>query len=168
MPETKNLRNQSAAEKIREIAGDTRTCMFCCNLGTQPFDATPLAVQGVDEDGTIWFFSTKNSDRNRYLEADGASQLLFVNDGDSEYLSVSGNAVVMYDRQKVEELWSPMAKIWFQGGPTDPNLSLIRFAPSQGFYWDTQHGKMVQMAKMAASLVTGKTMDDSVDGSLKL
>ncbi len=168
MPEKKNLANHSAAEKIKKIAGDTRTCMFCCNLASQPFDATPLAIQGVDDDGTIWFFSVKNSDRNRYVETDGATQLLFLNDGDSEYLSVFGRSVVMYDQQKVEELWNTMAKIWFQGGPTDPNLSLIRFAPSEGFYWDTQHGKMVQMAKMAASLVTGKTMDDSVDGKLKL
>ena len=168
MPDQQNLTNAAAAAKIREIVGDTRTCMYCCNLQTQPFDAAPLAIQGVDDDGTVWFFSVRDSDRNRYLAQDGASQLLIVNDSDSEYLSIYGQGRIVQNQAKVEELWDPMAKVWFQEGPTDPNLTLLRFTPSQGFYWDTKHGKMVQLAKMAASLVTGKTMDDSVDGSLKL
>lgn len=168
MGKTKNLFATAAVDRIQKIADDARTCMFCCNLGTRPFDVAPMATQQVEDDGTVWFFSAKDSDRNAYLATDPAAQLIYSKVGDSEYLSLYGRAEVTYDLAKVEELWSPMSKVWFQEGPTDPNLSLIRFIPEEGYYWDTQHGKMVAFAKMAASIVTGKTMDDGLSGKLEL
>jgi general stress protein 26 len=60
-----------------------------------------------------------------------------------------------------------VVKAWFQEGPEDPNLSLIKFTPSEGFYWDTKNGKMVAFAKILTSIISGKTMDDSVEGTLK-
>lgn len=167
MGDTKNLMNKEAIEKIKSMAGDGNIVMFCCNLGEQPFDATPMSTQSVEADGTIWFFSAKNSDRNTHLKQDGGTQLLYGNRGDSDYLSIYGTSEVMYDQQKAEELWSPFVKVWFPEGPTDPNLSLIKFTPKEGYYWDTKNGKMVSLAKMLASMVTGNTMDDSVEGKLR-
>ena len=168
MGKTENLFSRESIEKIRKISDDTRTCMFCTNLGERPFGSTPMATQHVDDDGTIWFFSGKDSDRNADLQREPEAQLIYSSEKNEEYLSLYGDAVVMYDRQKVEELWSPLVKVWFQEGPDDPNLSLIRFTPREGYYWDTQHGKVVAFAKMAASVVVGKTMDDGVQGELKV
>ncbi|PHN03755.1 pyridoxamine 5'-phosphate oxidase family protein [Flavilitoribacter nigricans] len=168
MGEIKPLFNSDAVEKIREMTGDGNIVLFCCNLDEQPFDATPMSTQAVDDDGTIWFFSTKDSDRNKYVKRDPRVQVLYSDTGSQDYLSIYGKAEVLNDRQKAEELWTSFAKVWFPEGPTDPNLSLIRFRPSEGFYWDTKNGKMVAFAKMMASMVTGKTMDDSVEGKLKL
>ena len=55
-----------------------------------------------------------------------------------------------------------------QGGKDDPNITLIKVIPSEGYYWDTKHGTAVAFLKMAASVVIGKTMDDSVEGSLDI
>ena len=168
MGKTENLFSQESVEKIRKITEDTRTCMFCVNLGGRPFSVAPMSTQQVEDDGTIWFFSGKDSERNAYLQEDPEAQLIYSTQKNEEYLSLYGDAVVMYDKQKAEELWSPIVKVWFQEGPTDPNLSLIRFTPRDGYYWDTQHGKLVAFAKMAASVVTGQTMDDGVQGELKV
>lgn len=168
MGEVKNLFNTEAVEKIKEMTGGGNILFFCCNLDHQPFDATPMSTQGVDDDGTIWFFSTRDSDRNRYIKQDPRAQLILGDTGSQNYLSIYGQAEVMVDAQKAEELWSTHAKIWFQDGPRDPKLTLIRFRPQEGFYWDTKHGKMVAFAKMVASMVTGSTMDDSVEGKIKL
>lgn len=166
MGDTKNLMNQQAVEKMKSMAGDGHIVMFCCNLGEQPFDATPMSTQSVEDDGTIWFFSAKDSDRNTHLKQNNKTQLLYGNRNDADYLSVYGTSEVMYDKQKAEELWSPQVKVWFPEGPSDPNLSLIKFTPQEGYYWDTKHGKMVAFAKMLAGMVTGKTMDDSIEGEL--
>ncbi len=168
MGKTKHLFSKDAVEKLKKMAGDGQILMFCCNLGTQPFDATPMSTQKVEEDGSIWFFSAKDSDRNKYLANNSKTQLLVGNQGDSEYLSIYGESEVLYDKQRAEELWTPMVKTWFQEGPTDPNLTLIKFKPSEGFYWDTKNGKMVAFAKMLASIATGETMDDSVEGKIML
>ena len=46
--------------------------------------------------------------------------------------------------------------------------SFIKVTPSEGYYWDTKHGTAVAFLKMAASVITGKTMDDSVEGTLEV
>jgi general stress protein 26 len=168
MGKTKHLFSQKAIDQIKKVADDTRTCMFCTNLGGRPFGSTPMATQQVEEDGSIWFFSAKDSDRNRDIEADPGTQLIYSSESNEEYLSLYGESRIVYDLQKAEELFSPMVKVWFQGGPTDPNLSLIHFRPLDGYYWDTQHGKVVAFAKMAASALTGETMDDGVSGKIEV
>ncbi len=168
MGKTENLISAEAIEKIREIAKDEGICMFCTNLDGRPFSATPMSTQKVEADGSIWFFSAKDSDRNAEIKQSPETQLLYSSTSSQEYLSLYGRSTIVYDLDKARELWTPFVKTWFQEGPKDPNLSLIHFRPSDGFYWDTQHGKVVAFAKMAASIVTGNTMDDGVEGKLKL
>ncbi|MCP9236696.1 pyridoxamine 5'-phosphate oxidase family protein [Lewinella sp. JB7] len=168
MGKTENLFSREAIEKIKKIATDEDITMFCTNLGARPFSTTPMSTQQVEDDGSIWFFSAKDSDRNADLQRDPEAQLIYSSTSDQEYLSLYGEARVVYNLDKAKELWSPMVKTWFQEGPSDPNLSLIHFKPKEGYYWDTQHGKVVAFAKMAASVVSGKTMDDGVSGKISV
>ena len=46
--------------------------------------------------------------------------------------------------------------------------ALLIFTPTKCENLDTKYNKMVQPLKTATSMVTGKTMDDSVEGELKL
>ena len=57
--------------------------------------------------------------------------------------------------------------MWFQNGKDDPDLTVIRVQPQDIRYWDTKNNRVVSFLKMAASLATGKTMDDGVEGELK-
>ncbi|GLR15613.1 pyridoxamine 5'-phosphate oxidase family protein [Portibacter lacus] len=168
MGDTKNLFNKEAVEKIQDMTGGGTMMMFCCDLDAKPFHATPMSTQKVEDNGVIWFFSSGNSERNKKLKKDSRVQLLITDDGSSNYMSIYGDAIFVHDQEKVKELWSPFVKAWFPEGPSDPNLTLLKFTPKEGFYWDTKHGKLVSMAKMMASVVTGKAMDDSVEGELKL
>ncbi len=95
-------------------------------------------------------------------------QLLYANDGSSEYLSLFGTAEILKDQAKVEELWTPWAKTWFNEGKDDPTITLLKVKPQEGHYWDTKNNKMVQMAKIAVGAVTGKHLDDGVEGTMKL
>lgn len=61
-----------------------------------------------------------------------------------------------------------MFKVWFEKGKNDPMITLIKVDPTQGYYWDTKHGKAVAFLKIAVSLLTGNTMDDSVEGKLNV
>ena len=163
-----NLSGQEAIDKLKKIAEDARICMFLTMSKTHPLPSRPMALQGVDDDGTMHFFSAKNSDKNHDIEEDSDVQLFFQNNGSSEYLSVFGKARISQDREKIKKLWSVWAKTWFQDGPEDPKLSLISVTPEESAYWDTKHNKMVQMLKIAASIVSGKTMDDGVEGKLHI
>jgi general stress protein 26 len=168
MGKIKPLENKAAIEKIKEMVGGGQIVMFCCNLETIPFDVTPMSTQQVEEDGTIWFYSSKNSERNSLVKKDERVQLVYGNKNSTDYLSIFGTAEVLENKEKAKELWSNFAKIWFPKGPEDPNLSLIRFQPSEGHYWDTKNNKIVSLAKMVAAVVTGNSMDDGVSGSISV
>lgn len=164
MGDTKNLKSQEAIDKIRELVEEIDVCMFC-TYEHGKLISRPMAAQQVDDEGNIWFLSDKNSEKNRALLLDDKVELLYAK-GNSKFISIHGTGSIIFDKKKIEELWTPIAKIWFKEGVDDPNVSAIKVAFTDGYYWDTKHGKMVEMAIMAAALLTGKTMDDGIEGTL--
>jgi hypothetical protein len=38
----------------------------------------------------------------------------------------------------------------------------------EGYYWDNKHGNAIAFAKMAAGALLGKTLDDSIEGTIKV
>lgn len=167
MGDFQNLSGKEAVEKIKALAEDAKTCMFNTQLSSIPFHTRPMSLQEVDDNGSIWFFSGADSDKNEEVNADERVQLTFMNNGSYEYLSLFGKAVVMKDRKRAEELWDSFVKTWFPGDIDDPNLTLIKFTPDAGHYWDTKNNKLVALAKIAVGALTGKTMDDGVEGNIK-
>lgn len=95
-------------------------------------------------------------------------QLFFSHPGKGSYLVVNGEAQIILDKTKVEELWTPVAKIWFKEGKDDPNISIIKVTPTTAYYWDTEGNRMTNFIKMAASVVTGTNLVDGEEGSITL
>lgn len=169
MGDVKNLTANDAVKKIREIAKDANICMFVTDLSSQPLMGRPMATQEVDDDGSIWFMSDRNSDKNRDIEEDEHVQLFYSHTGNYEYLSIYGSAEIVHDRSKIEELWTPMAKTWFKEGKDDPNISLIKVTPEDAYYWDTKNNKMVSLIKFAMGAMGISPKDDGgIEGKLKL
>jgi len=169
MSDVQNLAQQAAISKLQELTKDTRIAMLCTNLAQVPFSACPMSTQQVEEKtGAIWFFSSDDNQHTHEIAIDNRVQLIYADNGSSSYLTVTGTAELLYDQAKIDELWTPLVKVWFQGGKDDPHLRLLKVTPQEGFYWDTKHGKMVSFLKMIASVATGKTMDGGIQGSLTL
>ena len=164
----KNLSHKDAINKLKELAEDARICMMSTQLNQRPISTRPMYLQEVDEDGVLWFISNKNSDKNFELKKNSETQLYFMNSGDSEYLSVYGNAEIYTDQKKIDKHWSVMANAWFDG-KEDDDISIIGIRPSNIKYWDTKHGKLVDMAYMMYSAITGdRSKNGGVEGELKV
>lgn len=165
MADTKNLSAAQAISKAGELAKEISTCMFGTYENNQLF-TRPMSTQQIDEQGNFWFLSDKSSRKNEQISKDKHVELIYML-GNEKFLSIHGNAYISYDIEKIKQLWQPLAKIWFTEGAEDTRISIIKVAFTKGYYWDTKHGKMVELAIMAAALVTGKTMDDGIEGKLK-
>ena len=163
-----NLSSQNAIEKIKELAKKESTCIFTTALTELPLAGTPMNTIQVDDDGSLWFFSNRNSTRNSNIEKDNRVQLFFSNSSSYEFLSLFGTAQIRIDKAKAKEMWMPIVKTYFQGGVDDPDLTIIKVTPHEAHYWDTKNNKLVALAKMVAGIVTGKTMDDGREGTLML
>lgn len=168
MGDTKNLISDEAIEKIKHLAESANTCHFVTALTKLPLSTRPMATQKVDEDGSLWFMSDKNSSKNHEIQNDNRVQLFYSNQSSYEYLSISGTAEIIFDKKLIDEMWSSIAKAWFTEGKDDPAISLVKVTPEEGYYWDTKNNKMISLIKIAAAAVTGKTMDGGVEGKLNI
>jgi general stress protein 26 len=168
MGTTKNLVDQTAIEKLKELIDTAKMCHFVTALDHRPLSSRPMSTQEVESDGTIWFFSQKSSQKNFDIEKNPEVQLFYTQVSDSEYLSVYGTAEIVTNRLKAEELWSPLVKAWFNQGIDDPELSLIKVTPLHAYYWDTKHNRLVQLLKIMAGSVIGRPLDDGVEGRIKI
>lgn len=168
MGDVKNLSNQEAIAKVKDLAKAADICLFTTDLTKLPLSTRPMAAQQVDDEGNVWFFSGKDSNKNDEIDKDNRVQLFFANKSKSEYLSIYGEATEFTDKEKAKEMWTPLAKTWFHDGVDDPNLTLIQVKPVDAYYWDTKSNKAVSLLKIAVGAITGKTMDDGLEGKLKI
>lgn len=163
------LSGAEAIEKIKELGGKMQTCFFSTDLKAGRAAATrPMSVQQIDRDGNLWFLSADDSHKNAEIKKDPRVQLYFQGSAHADFMTISGTAKISTDRQKIEELWEPIVKTWFTEGIDDPRITVIQVKPEDGYYWDTKHGKMIAFIKMIAGAITGKTLDDSIQGGLKV
>ncbi len=166
---TKNLEGAEAAKKIKELAEGAESCFFITNIKTGiPLSVRPMSIQKVDDDGNFWFLSAKDSHKNEEVSHDPFVHLLFQGSAHSGFLNIYGIAEISDDKEKIKELWEPILKTWFTGGEDDPRISVVKVEPSEGYYWDNKHGKVVAFAKMAIGAAIGKTLDDSIEGTLSV
>jgi len=168
MSNVKNLYNEDAVKKIKDFVNDIKVCMFCTNVTHLPFRTRPMSTLEVDEEGNLWFFSAKSSDKNDEIKDNDTVQLIYAKNSDAHFLTITGQATLVHDKAKKDELWNPIVKAYFPGGKEDPNLALIKVKPMAAHYWDTVYGKMVTWLKMATSAVTGNQADVGVEGKLKI
>lgn len=165
----KDLTGAEAKKKIKELADKTETCFFCSNIKTGvPFSTRPMAVQKIDDEGNFWFLSADDSHKNDEIGHDPFVHLLFQGSAHSDFLNIYGIATINKDKEKIKELWQPLLKTWFTEGEDDSRISVIKVEPTEGYYWDNKHGNAVAFLKMAAGAVTGKTLDDSIEGKLEV
>jgi general stress protein 26 len=167
MGEYKHLVDEQAIEKIKEMAEDS-VCLFC-TYENNKIVSRPMNTRGIDDDGTLWFISRRDSEKNRQINDGSEVCLMYMHSGKQHYLTLTGSAQVIVDRQKTEELWSPFIKAWFEEGKDDPDLTLIRVTPEEGHYWDTKTGKLVYLLKVAVAAITGKEgYDGTLEGDIKV
>lgn len=162
-----DLHDQAAVDRIKKVIDATPTCFFCTSA-SGGVAARPMNVRQVDDAGLLWFLSASDSHLNGQIKDDPAVTLYFQGSPHSDFMQLSGLASVLPDRAKIDELWEPILKTWFTEGKDDPRITVIRFVPTQGYYWDNKHGDMVAGIKMLIGAAVGKTMDDSIEGRLKL
>lgn len=164
---TENLTHLEAIKKIKELSEKARICMFCTELGKIPINSRPMTLQETDDSGNLWFISSEASNKNFEIREDRRVQLFFMNNDNSQYLSVYGEASVYKDRATIEEKWSAMAKPWFEDGKDDANVSIIRVEPKESYYWDTKAGKIISLLSFVTAAITGNkaSNEDGIEGN---
>lgn len=145
-------------DRLWELIKDMKFGMCTHRHANGRLHSQPLTTlnKSLDEGAKLYFFISRQSEIAQVVQQDDHVNVSYASPSDERYVSVSGEALIVEDVGRKEALWSPMAKAWFPGGPTDPDLALLEVLISHAEYWDVKENKMVQLIKMAKAAVTGK------------
>ncbi|MDT7827106.1 pyridoxamine 5'-phosphate oxidase family protein [Pricia sp. S334] len=160
-----NLFNEDARAKIKELVENIDFAMMETHLGAKQTHIVPMSTKDVDDDGSIWFLSNKNSEHNNYIRDDDSIQLIYAKPGDMEFLIVFGKASIITERPVLEKYYGKTDDTWFDG-VDDPNLTAIKVRPEDAHYWDSKNGKLVSLLKMGVGAITGEEQDMGKHGNL--
>ena len=147
----------SDQHKLWDMIKDIKFGMFTHRHSDGRLHSVPLTTQNrsLDEASTLYFFVSRKSEVVQDIDQDMHVNVTYTNASDDRYVSVSGEALIVEDQPKKNDLFSTMAKAWFPGGATDPDLALLKVNMSHAEYWDVKESKMVQVAKMVTAAITG-------------
>jgi general stress protein 26 len=162
-----DLQGPEAVKRIKEMVEQAENCFFCSAVSTGESNGDrPMNVRQVDEEGNLWFLSASDSHKNQEISLNPSVKLYFQGSKHSDFMQLNGQATISRDREKIDELWSPLVQTWFTEGKDDPRITVIKVTPTEGYYWDTKHTTAVAGVKMLIGAMTRKTMDDSIQGKL--
>lgn len=146
-------RDQGVA-KVAELIGDTRVCMLTTTDATGRLVSRPMAVLEIEFDGDLWFFSDADARKVDHV-GDGAHVNVAFASGHS-WVSVAGDAEVVRDVDKTQQLWSPVVSSWFPEGPQSPGLVLVRVHAESAEYWDTPGIGVASVLSFVKARATGQ------------
>ena len=130
----------AALAKVAEMASDTKFAMLTTKEKDGTLRSRPMATLQLDGEGNLWFFTSLSSPEIEETQPDQQVSLSYSRSDKQDYLSVSGAAQLVHDREKMKVLWSPWLKPWFPKGLDDPNLALLKVSIMAVEYWDAPNG----------------------------
>lgn len=148
----------SDQKTLWKLIKDIKFGMFTHSHANGELHSHPLTTQNKsDDDGsTLYFFVSRKSELAQRMKQDGNVNVAYAHPGDDSYVSVSGQASIVEDQAKKDDLFTPFAKVFFPLGATDPDLALLKVDIAHAEYWNVTESKMVQLAKMAKAAITGE------------
>jgi general stress protein 26 len=133
---------------------------------TGALTSRPLQLLELDRDGVLWFFTAASSGKVRDIGRDAAVSVTFAEPRSKMFVSVSGRAAIVEERERIERLWSIAQTIFFPGGRDDPELALLKVAPSSGRYWDGSESVLGTLIKFGKAALLGEAQDLGTSGRI--
>ena len=147
-------------KKLRDLIKDIKFSMLTTAEEDGTLRSRPMATQQVDADGYLWFFTYGGAPKVDEIKHDQHVNVSYAEPNEQKYVSVSGKAQLVRDRQKIEELWNPLYKAWFPQGLDEPDLALLKVSVDKAEYWDSPSSQVVRLVGFVKSVVTGERIDN--------
>ena len=145
--------------RFKQILAPLRYGMLTTRALGGGLASRPLQSMQIDNDGSIWFFTSSESQKVRELRENAEVNLCYADIHSKVFVSIIGNAELIVDPRKAGSLWELTQTIFFPGGPDDPSLVLIRVVPHNVRTWDGNESALGVVLKLGKALVRGEASD---------
>jgi len=154
---TDSLDQNEKIKKLRELIKDIDIGMLTTIDEDGSLRSRPMSTNSqVEFDGDLWFFTDASSHKVTEVEQHHRVNVSFSDPHKQRYVSVSGQAQLVLDRNKLQELWKPELKAWFPKGLDEPDIGLLKVSVEKAEYWDTPSSFVAHTFGLVKAITTGE------------
>ena len=143
--------------KVAELIKGQRFAFLTTTTPDGTLTSRPMTLQEVEFDGDLWFFAERDSNPVHHIAASPEVNVGVGSGG--TWVSLSGDAVVVSDRNKKQQLWNSAVEAWFPQGPDDDSVVLLKVEGDSAEYWDTPGGRLATVLSFAKAKLTGERIE---------
>jgi general stress protein 26 len=121
-------------QKFWKALDADRTVMLGLD-GAEDGHARPMTAQVENDKSPLWFFTSRDNTLVALLGAHHRATASFVSKGHDLFASLRGTLVMDNDPAVIDRLWNRYVVAWFEGGKTDPKLTLLRLDAETAEVW---------------------------------
>jgi general stress protein 26 len=163
----KAMSEEDSRKTVWRHVSDIGTCMLVTHSGGE-VRARPMRGIIEAEEGTVWFFTDRDSVEHDQVQQDTPSCLTYSDVKGQTFVALSGRLAVVEDRAEIDRLWNEGVEVYFPQGKDDPSLVLLKFDADHGEYWDAPSSKIVLAIKFLQAKMTGERPDLGKRGGASL
>jgi general stress protein 26 len=119
--------------------------------------ARPMAARPALEEGAIYFLTDVDSPKAGEIQRDDMICLALADHKSKKYLSISGHAEIIDDRDRIKQIWSIFDRA-FWPDESDPRIRILRVTPESAEFWEGA-GAVVTAVKLATATLSGARMN---------
>lgn len=128
------------------------------SLKSRPMTTPPCVF-----DGSLWFFTSVSAEKAEEVSVDEQVCVTGTDTVEQRFVSLTGRAHVVSDRDKAGQLWTPALREWFDS-VDDPALRLIRVDIDHAEYWNSADGTQLQLVGFSRTGAHAE-LSPSIDGA---
>jgi len=146
--------------KIRELIREIEFCMLTTVDDEGRLHSRPMAASNPGEfDGDLWFFTYGRSHKGYEVGQNRQVNCAFAHPGRQSYVSASGKASLVRDRDEIRRRWKAPYAAWFPDGVDEPDLALLRVDVETAEYWDSPSSVVAHAIALVKTQVLGQRPD---------
>jgi general stress protein 26 len=150
--------NASDIDHVWKLIGEIPIAMVVTHEGQgENMRSRPMAVRPAKEEGAIYFLTDAGTPKAEEIGRNQSVCLAMSDNKGQKYVSISGHAEMINDRERIKKYWSVYDKA-FWPDKNDPRIRILRVTPESAEFWEG-NGRIVTAVKLVAAIASGERMD---------
>jgi general stress protein 26 len=135
---TTSTHHEQQIQKLSELIADLHCGMLTTVDQNNHLHSCPMYRSGdINSQRAIWFFTSAHTQKAEDIKRNHQVNVSFTSPDQEQYISVSGTAELIQDRNQMQQQWQPEIQTWLPKGLEEPDLVLIKVNINKIDYWDS-------------------------------
>lgn len=147
---------------VADLMSRAKVAMLTTTTADGRIVSRPMALQGTEFDGDLWFFTYETSAKARQINAHPEVNVAFTDTTGHSWTSLAGRARLVHDQERAKSLWAKPLQAWFPDGLQTEGLVLLKVEADTAEYWDGPSSTIAYIAQAARAAVTRNPDQDPI------